>query len=448
MNDPNYNNQNDEIEIDLRQILTVLKKWRNLIIIMTLLCGFAAGLVSFFVLPPIYQANTLLMVNQATDKLQALPNNNSGDLDNVVGSVSRLPVLTMSTYLGQIKSETLMHRIIKKLKLDPAQYSAAGLAAMIDAQVVKDSNLIQVKVTNPDPVLASRIANTLCDEYLKLMTEKNQEQMSRSMVFLENQKKLTDQELEKAEEKLKEYQSQPRGVAVLEAEFAKMAEDYVNASSALKTINVEIQQLSSSLNIINQELTAAPKIMIVEHFNPNTGTTYKSEEVNPLYVSLSQQSAEKRTLLAEKQGQLEALGYQVAALSAELDAQQADLAAKKLDQDKLQAEVDRLKKTSETLAQKGTETQIAKSIDLGDTSVMVVSAASIPTGPVKPNKKLNIAIALVLGLMTFTLLAFILEYLDNTLKTPEDITRELELPVVGLIPKITSENSQYSHYGG
>jgi len=44
--------------------------------------------------------------------------------------------------------------------------------------------------------------------------------------------------------------------------------------------------------------------------------------------------------------------------------------------------------------------------------------------------------------MVFTLLAFVLEYLDNTLKTPEDVTRELELPVLGVIPKATKANTK------
>jgi capsular polysaccharide biosynthesis protein len=132
----------------------------------------------------------------------------------------------------------------------------------------------------------------------------------------------------------------------------------------------------------------------------------------------------------------------------ELDSLQAELASKRLQQDRLQREVDRLKLTAETLAQKGTETQIAKSIDLGDTSVMVISEANIPTDPVKPNKKLNMAIAMLLGLMIFTLLAFILEYLDNTIKTPEDISRELALPVLGIIPLATSHNTIQHPYGG
>ncbi|MGI5922164.1 MAG: GumC family protein [Syntrophomonadaceae bacterium] len=450
MTEPNSYNYpvEDEMEIDLRQIFKVLKKWRRLIVAMTLLCTFTAGIISFFVLPPIYQAQTLLMVNQATDKLQTAPVQQGDDLENVVGTVSNLPVLTMSTYLGQMQSEVLMSRIISRLGLSRDEYTPASLAGMINAEVVKDSNLIQVKVTNADPVLAAKIANTLTSEYLQLMTDKNQEQMNRSGSFLNKQEKATNKDLAEAQEKLKQLQSQPRGVAVLEAEFNKKSEDLVNFQSQLKTAQVEVQQLNSGVNSLEKELAATPKMIDVEKYNETDGSTTRTQESNPLYVALAQQLAEKKSALAEKQAASGGLQVLVGSLSQELDALQAELAQKKMQQDDLQRQVDRLKETSNTLAKKGTEAQIAKSIDLGDTRVMVVSEASVPTDPVKPNKKLNIAIAFVLGLMLFTLLAFLLEYLDNTLKTAEDVTNELELPVLGLIPKANKRNVQQNSYGG
>lgn len=440
--------EDDEIEIDLRQILTVLKKWRKLIIGMTLLSIISAGIISFFILPPVYQTSTLLMVTQATDKLTATPINQGEGLDNVVNSVNRTPVLTMNSYLGQLKSEALMQRVIKNLNLDLEQYTPAGLAGAIEASIVKDSNLIEVKVNNGDALLASRIANTLSKEYLQLMTEKNQEQLSRSVTFLNKQKKITDQQLRKAEEALQEMQSQPGGVAVLEAEFNKKSEDVVNYDSRLKMVQVEIQQTASAVERLQMELDRTPSMLSMEKWSEGNGGNIRSQEVNPLYVSTAQQLSEKQSALAEKQGEYLGLQSLVSAMHSDLDGLQAELARKRLEQDTLQREVDRLKLTSETLAQKGTETQIAKSIDLGDTSVMVLSEANIPTNPVKPNKKLNMAIAMVLGLMVFTLLAFILEYLDNTLKTPEDVSRELGLPVLGIIPLANSHNTQQHSYGG
>lgn len=66
--------------------------------------------------------------------------------------------------------------------------------------------------------------------------------------------------------------------------------------------------------------------------------------------------------------------------------------------------------------------------------VRILDKGTLPEKPVKPNKILNIAIAFFLGLMLSTGLAFLLEYMDNTMKSAEDVKRYLELPVLGTIP--------------
>jgi len=429
----------EEIEIDLRQLLKVLKKWSKLIILGTLLCALSAGLLSFFVIPPVYQAQTLLMVTQATDKLQST--RQADGLDDVVGSISQMPVWTMNTYLRQIKSEVVMQRVIENLELDRTLYSPAALSGKINASIVKDSNLLDIQVTSGDPVMACKIANALSEEYLALMTEKNQQQMNRSMAFLEEQQGIADEELQKAVEALTDFQSQSRGVEVLESERSSISADLVGFNSRLKMVQVEIWQLSAGISSLETELLGIPRMIPAEEWDETSAAIITVQELNPLHTTVSEQLAAKRASMAEKQGESEGLQMMVDSMNQELDALQADLAVKKVEQDKLQREVERLKQTSETLATKSTETQIAKSIDMGDTSIMVISQASVPNQPIKPNKKLNIAIAFVLGLMIFTLLAFILDYMDNTLKTTDDIARELGLPVLGVIPLANRHNS-------
>ena len=69
-------------------------------------------------------------------------------------------------------------------------------------------------------------------------------------------------------------------------------------------------------------------------------------------------------------------------------------------------------------------------------NVRVIEAVQLPEDPVAPNKKMNIAIAFLLGLMVSVGLVFLLEYLDNTFKTKENLERELDIPVVGIIPEV------------
>jgi len=76
-------------------------------------------------------------------------------------------------------------------------------------------------------------------------------------------------------------------------------------------------------------------------------------------------------------------------------------------------------------------------------NVNILTPAEVPDdiSPVKPKPLLNIAIAIVVGLMAGVGLAFLFEYLDNTLKTEEDIERYLDLPVLGVITTIDSSDS-------
>ncbi|OPJ55325.1 YveK family protein [Alkalithermobacter paradoxus] len=67
-------------------------------------------------------------------------------------------------------------------------------------------------------------------------------------------------------------------------------------------------------------------------------------------------------------------------------------------------------------------------------NVQVIDVAKIPKSPVKPRPSLNMAIAAVLGIMVGLFITFVLEYMDSTIKTPKDIERHLDIPVIGVIP--------------
>jgi len=67
-------------------------------------------------------------------------------------------------------------------------------------------------------------------------------------------------------------------------------------------------------------------------------------------------------------------------------------------------------------------------------NVIVVDEAAAPTEPVSPNKKLNIAVAGILGIALAFALIFSIEFLDNTIKTAQDVEHFLELTVLAAIP--------------
>lgn len=68
-------------------------------------------------------------------------------------------------------------------------------------------------------------------------------------------------------------------------------------------------------------------------------------------------------------------------------------------------------------------------------NVQVMDKAQVPGSPIKPQKALNLVIAFVMGLMVSVGIAFLMEYLDTTIKTQKDIEHYLELSVIGMIPR-------------
>jgi capsular polysaccharide biosynthesis protein len=72
-------------------------------------------------------------------------------------------------------------------------------------------------------------------------------------------------------------------------------------------------------------------------------------------------------------------------------------------------------------------------------NITIIDEAVVPTRPISPRMNLNVAIAFVLGLMVALGLAFLLEYLDNTLKTADDVEKYLKLPVLASVPLLDSK---------
>ena len=67
-------------------------------------------------------------------------------------------------------------------------------------------------------------------------------------------------------------------------------------------------------------------------------------------------------------------------------------------------------------------------------NVKILESVELPKNPVAPNKTMNIAIAFILGMMVGFGIVFLLEYLDNTYKNKEQLEKDLDIPVLGVIP--------------
>ncbi len=106
----------------------------------------------------------------------------------------------------------------------------------------------------------------------------------------------------------------------------------------------------------------------------------------------------------------------------------------------LEREVNTNKELYNMMSTKLKESMISQGIET--VNIRLVEPASKPIYPYKPRKKLNILLGIIFGVMTGVGCAFFLEYLDQTVRTPEDIERHFKLPVLAVVYDVSEDKSR------
>lgn len=433
---------NDEDVIDLREYIAIISKWRGVIALLTLCALVTSAIVSYFVLPPVYETKTVLMVAQSVSTTDKRTPTDQDNLESLVNTISSIPQLTMNTYVMQVKNDRLMGQVAQALKEKGVGegLSAGALLGMVNAQALKDTNLIEIKATNTDPHLAADIANTVQQEFLKFITANNQDQMKNSVTFLEQQILLEEKNLDAANQQMQQMQGEPRNLAFLQKQIESKYADFGKYQALANQANFEYLQTLAGRNSLRQQLESISQT--VDSTSPEEAADSSNSQLpgssgantNPTYTSLMNALVSKEMDLAEREAQYDAANALVLSLEEDIRALQAEISEKKLAMDRLSATLTQSQNTYNLLNEKRIQTQIIQSVNVGESYLIPVSPASVPSSPVKPNKKMNILIAGLLGLMVSAGLAFLLEFLDNTVKDSEDVEKIFNLPVVGNIP--------------
>lgn len=435
--------EDEVLELDLRHYLGVLWKWRMAIVGLTSLAVLTAGVLSWFVLPPVYETKLTLMVRHAISAQQL------GRIDSpsVVETLSRLPQMTMNSYVGQITSPYFLDRVISAAKLDRNTYTATALSKMVTVQVVRDTNLLEVKVQHTDAKLATEIANTIGREFVVFLAETNQESMDRAVAFLQSQLDLVGIEIEEIRQQLAEVQRGSNGLTVLTSLVDQRRALERQLSSELLRAEMDQEVLRAVIADLQSQLAATPA-KLQERIETTTTVEEPDAEpkvqvevqvkewANPVYVTLESNLRLKQSSLMEKEAHIRILRQRLTETTHQLEVTENELRRKQSEEQRLSRELVQLEKSQTQLYDKLLESQIARSADLGEASISMVSPAMVPETPVRPRKVLNVAIAGVLAGMLSLGLVFVLEYLDSTLKRPEDIAKVLDIPVLGAVPTI------------
>jgi capsular exopolysaccharide synthesis family protein len=267
-------------------------------------------------------------------------------------------------------------------------------------------------------------------------------------------------QLEDSEESLREFKEQSQVVVLsveseskigelskFEAEKAAALTEMEGIRRFLKKIdendgsgtgNLDFWQVTTFPSLINNETIWRLKDQLVALSVKKKELAQVLEDTHPdLIVINSQIALVEEDLRREASSYIEALGSKIEALDGTIAHFQKEL--EKLPEKEVQlARLERNAKVNEEiytlLLKRHKEAQISEAMEIGD--IHIVDPAITPKYPVKPNKKMNLAIGLAVGLLFGITLACLVEYFDTTIKNWEDVSKRLDLPMLGSIPRI------------
>ena len=337
---------------------------------------------------------------------------------------------------------------------DPLDLAANALLKKVEIEPVRNTQVVRVSVVSFDPEFSSRLANALVREYIDSSLQRRFDSGTQARRFLEGQLDEMRIALERSDRALAEFARQAR-VSDLDQNMEMTRDGLRSTSARLDEVRRELSQLEGWRELARQGQ--------VDHLDPVAGNERLAElearlqDASIAYRALSEQYTENFPLVAERRRDLESLREEVAAerqkvvagIAGRLEARIAEQAALEraitqrenqlMDLNERSVQYNILRREFETnrelydaLLQRMKE--IGVSAGVQKSNISIIDPAPVPRGAFRPNLQKNLAIASMLGLMIGIALALLLEFLDSTIRRTEDIERQVDRPVLGLIP--------------
>ena len=455
-------------ELNFGTLWRIVYEWRWLIL-GAVAIALAGAVVLTFMTTPLYRANAVLEMNPPTVEIfgegKATARASSSDRD------------FLATQYGLLASRNLAQRVAQELNLaadetfsgsspDRAQRvkTATGrLMGGFEVEPVEGSRLVRIAYTSDNPALAARITNSFAENFINSSLERRYEASSYARQFLEKQIRTVKGELETTERQLVAYAQREGLISVGAGSESKGGGDTGSlegaslvalneALASAQTRRIAAEQRYRQSGALNAgKVTESTTPLRAERARLQAEYQEKLSTFRPDYPDMvrirsrieSIESAISREAGAVSGGQSTTLAAEYRAAAAEERTLQARVARLKgsvlnergnrIQYNILQRELDTSRSLYDALLQRYKEIGVAGGI--GTNTVSIVDRAEPPVGPFKPNMMLNLLVGLMLGLLGGVAAALALEFLNDTIKTPEDVRGKLDLPSLGAIPK-------------
>lgn len=487
---PRAADQLEEEQVSLvRQYTHVVWRWRKVI----------GGAVAVALV--IGLAITLLMTRQYTAASTieiAREGNAIVNIQGVQRDASEGDQEFYQTQYGLLKSRSLAERVATQLKLvddpnffalfkaDPKgvlfpaggdrrslvagraqrQRVAGGvLLNALDVSPLRQSRLIDLAITTPDPALSAKVANAWSANFIQATLERRYDATSYARKFLENRIVQLRDRLEQSERALVAYASAQKILSIGNTSGAGATGTSTNTilGSNLEALNTELQKA------IAERVQAQARFEQTRSRSGETTEALTNAALNTLRARRAEVSADYQKQLLQFQPQypsVKALATQVAQLDraiareeqrvggtlegdyrgaaereralsgkvGELTNQVLDLRRRSIQYNILQREVDTNRLLYDALLARYKEIGVAGGV--GVNNVSVVDDAEVPERPSSPRLVLNMVLALLAGAAIGAMLAFYLEQTHESIDDANEVKRALGMPLLGTVPRL------------
>ncbi len=326
---------------------------------------------------------------------------------------------------------------------------------------VRGSQLVDLSYDGPDPVFAARAVNTFADEYVSENLALKVQSLEQSAEWLTGEVERQGKLVQASEMALTQYRERQDAGALdssqnivvarltqLNEASTKARTDRIQKESQWKQIQAAGQDLESISSVIANASVQGLRAQLNTLQQERSRVSERYGEKHPDWLKVNSQLANtERQLEAEiKKAVQNAKNEYEGALTQERVIQESvneskraatNLGRKGVDYSVLVREAESNRTVYNQLLTREKELRVVANSRTNN--VRVVDRAEIPGAPITPNHRRDWAYAIALGLALALGMAFGIDYLDDTVKTPEDITRRLKLKFLGLVPIVGGE---------
>jgi succinoglycan biosynthesis transport protein ExoP len=455
--------------------LRMLKKHKWIILFSTVFVLVVVTVASFRMVPQYEAAARIAISRESDDALRLNEQQGSSDFRFDYN-------VELDTQAKIMQSDTLALAVIERLELDKNPRFAGGILergadlspADREAQLlnrwrdsltvnkIQRTRMIEIRFLNPDAKLAAQIVNTLANAYVENNYRTRYESTMQASEWLQNQLNDLQVKVQASQEALVKYQRENNIVGLDEKQNTTV--------SKLEDLNKQATEAQTDrvLKEASYQQTIAGNIDAI----PELSSNGLIQDLRRQEADLKRQLAQAQTQFGDSYPRVKELKNQVADIQATIKAEidrivqrkgaeyraalsrermlLAALNAQKSEVNQLNEKAIRyfdLKREAETTRQlyEGLLAKLkeaAVTSGLRSSNVRVVDVARPPAKPAKPNIPRNIALGFLLGLIGGISLAFILEALDNTVRTPDQVESLVGLPALGIIPLSLADASR------